>query len=129
MAYEERSIRQKRITAEIQVVLASMGSPTDQPAMRLFQPYIVKKSRGLFKEEDRKSRRAGSIQVPALGLKPLTIGQMNPATFVVGKACVIVCGEGREAFHQRSPVDVANEPPISFQSREHIGGSAPACNR
>jgi hypothetical protein len=128
MADEECSIRQKLITAAINVVLAAMRSRALQPAMRPFQPHIMKKPGGLLKEENRKSIRPCSIQVPAFGIKCLTIRQMNPATFVADKASVVIGGEGRMPFHQRSPVNVANERPVAFQSREHIGGSAPVCD-
>jgi hypothetical protein len=59
-----------------------------------------------------------------------------PAATAIGRfpvdqpeASVIVCGEGREPFCQKSSVKVANERPISFQPRERIGGSAPVCSR
>jgi hypothetical protein len=129
MADEACSIRQKRITAEIKVVLAPMRSFAHQPAMRLFQRDIVKQPRGLFEKENRKSSLACSIQIPAFGLKRPTIRQMDPAAFVIGQASVMVRAEGREPFCQRSPVDVANQRPISFQSREHIGSSAPVRDR
>ena len=129
MPYEERSVCQKFITAEIKVIFASMGSLTHESALRRLQPDIVKKSGGLFKEENRKSGWACSIDVAAFGLERLAISPLNPAAFVVGQASVIVRAEGRAPFHQKSPVDVASQRPISFQSRQHIRGSPPVCNR
>ena len=64
--------------------------------MRLLQPHLVKKASGLLKKENRKSARACAVQVSTFGLELLTVWQMRPATFVVGKASVIVRAEGRD---------------------------------
>ena len=129
MADQECSVCPKLISAEIKIVFAPMGSLADEPAMRHFQHYIVKQPSGLLKEEHRKSSRAPSIQVPAFGLERLTIGQMNPAVFVAGKASVMARAEGGDPSHQRSPVDVTIQRPMSLQPREHIASRAPVCDR